>query len=316
MQPLERLVNLVALLLESRTPLTFEQIRDKLTEGYEHADVNSAKRMFERDKDVLRDIGVPIEVAAVDVWDAEHGYTIAKDRYYLPEISFSPEEISALFVAARSGGDSSAEDAVRKLLSGAEGVFAGLAGPAFGAAAGAQDPRLAEVAEAVAGGQRVRFAYRTARGQTSERTVDAYGLVVRGGHWYLVGRDLDRGEIRSFRLSRMASELSDEGEGSAPPQGFQAAEHVQAGPWGPGEPGTRAVVAFAPEVAWWAAKGIRGVEVLRTRGDGWTEIAVPFQPGESLAAWILSFGPDGEAVEPPELRREVIDLLEETLAAL
>ena len=119
MQPLERLVNLVALLLESRTPLTFEQIRGKLADAYEHPDVNSAKRMFERDKDVLRDIGVPIEVVAVDVWDAEHGYAISKDRYYLPEISFTPEEISALVVAARSAGDTSAEDAVRKLLSGA-----------------------------------------------------------------------------------------------------------------------------------------------------------------------------------------------------
>ena len=104
MQPLERLVNLVALLLESRTPLTFEQIREKLAEAYEHEDVNSAKRMFERDKDVLRDIGVPIEVVAVDVWDAEQGYTIPKEHYYLPEIHFTPEEITALAVAARSGG--------------------------------------------------------------------------------------------------------------------------------------------------------------------------------------------------------------------
>src|SRR5918999_3730829 len=133
MQPLERLVNLVALLLESRTPLTFEQIREKLAEAYAHGDVNSAKRMFERDKDVLRDIGVPIEVTATDVWDAEQGYAIAKDRYYLPEIRFTAEEITALAVAARSGGDTTAEDAVRKLLSGAEeGILATLgavAGP-------------------------------------------------------------------------------------------------------------------------------------------------------------------------------------------
>ncbi|HEX6230404.1 MAG TPA: WYL domain-containing protein [Actinomycetota bacterium] len=316
MQPLERLVNLVALLLESRTPLTFEQIREKLAEAYEHEDLNSAKRMFERDKDVLRDIGVPIEVVPVDVWDAEHGYTIDKDRYYLPEISFTPEEISALVVAARSGGDTSAEDAVRKLLSGAgDGIFAGIAGSGLGAPAGAQDPRLPAVAEAVAEQAQVRFAYRTARGQASERTVDAYGLVVRGGHWYLVGRDLDRGEIRSFRLSRMASELSSVGEGSSPPEGFQAAEHVQAGPWGAGEAQDRAVVAFAPDVAWWATKGVQGARALGTREDGWTEVSVPFQPGESLAGWILSFGPDAEALEPPELREEIVRRLEETLAA-
>lgn len=316
MQPLERLVNLVALLLESRMPLTFEQIRDKLAEAYDHPDVNSAKRMFERDKDVLRDIGVPIEVVAVDVWDAEHGYTIPKDRYYLPEISYTPEEISALFVAARSGGDTWAEEAVRKLLSGAvDGVFAGLAGSALGTSGGARDPRLVEAAEAVAGQRRVRFSYRTALGESSDRTVDAYGLVVRGGNWYLVGRDLGRDQIRSFRLSRMVSEMDAEGEGRPPPEGFRAAEHVQAGPWGPGEPRTAALVAFAPEVAWWATRGILGAETVRERADGWTEVRVPFQPGESLAAWILSFGPDAEAIEPPELREEVVRRLEATLAA-
>lgn len=317
MQPLERLVNLVALLLESRRPLTFEQIREKLAEAYEHEDVASAKRMFERDKDVLRDIGVPIEVVPVDAWDTEQGYTIAKDRYYLPEISFTPEEISALAVAARAGGDASAEDAVRKLLSGVErGFLAGLTGSGLGSSAGAQDPRLPPAAEAVAAGSRLRFSYRTARGEVSERTVDAYGLVVRGGHWYLVGRDLGRGEIRSFRLSRVASDPVVEGEGTPPPEGFRAAEHVQAGPWGPGEPRTVAIVALSPDVAWWAANGVQGARPGRTRDDGWTEISVPFQPGESLAGWILSFGPDAEVLEPPELRDEVVRRLEETLASL
>jgi proteasome accessory factor B len=308
MHPLERLVNLVALLLESRTPLTFDQIREKLAEGYEHESLESAKRMFERDKDVLRDIGVPIEVVSTDVWDVEHGYTIDKDRYYLPEIEFTPEEISALYVAARSGGDTSAEDAVRKLLSGAEeGILAGLGGSGLG---GAAEPCLSAAAEAVAAERRVRFAYRTSRGERSARTVDAFGLAVRGGHWYLVGLDQDRGQIRSFRLTRIEGDIDVAGEGSAPPQGFRAADHVQAGPWGPGEAETTAVVAFSPEVAWWAPKGIVGAEVAPARPDGWVEVRVPWQPGESLAGWVLSFGPDAEAVEPPELRSEVVARLE------
>ncbi len=124
MQPLERLVNLVALLLDSRRPMTFEEIRERMPGAYEQSDLDTAKRMFERDKDILRDIGIPIEVVATDVWDAEQGYTIPKDEYYLPEITFTAEEISALFVAARTGGqDTSAEEAVRKLLYGAEGAI-------------------------------------------------------------------------------------------------------------------------------------------------------------------------------------------------
>jgi proteasome accessory factor B len=315
MQPLERLVNLVALLLEARTPQTFEQIREKLGEAYEHGDANSAKRMFERDKDILRDIGVPIEVVATDVWEAEQGYTIPKDRYYLPEIRFTPEEISALFVAARSGGDTSAEDAVRKLLSGAEGgILASMSGAHAAALGGANDPRLPQVAEAVANLRRIRFSYRTARGQTSERVIEAYGLAVRRGHWYLVGSDLDREEIRSFRLSRLASDLADEGEGGEPPEGFRAIDHVRAGPWGLGVPETTALVALAPDVAWLATRAITGAEVARTREDGWVEVRVPRQPGESLASWVLSFGPDAEAIEPSELREEVVRRLEAALA--
>ncbi len=315
MQPLERLVNLVALLLESRTPLTFEQIREKLSEAYEHQDVNSAKRMFERDKDVLRDVGVPIEVVATDVWDAEQGYTISKERYYLPEISFTPEEISALAVAARSGGDASAEDAVRKLLSGAEGgILASLGGSGPGGFDGTAEPRLPQAAEAVAGLRRVGFSYRSARGESSERVVDAYGLAVRGGRWYLVGFDVDRAEVRSFRLSRLASDLADRGPGSEPPEGFRAADAVRGGPWGPGEAGATAIVALAPGAAWWAMRGIDGAERGAERDDGWVEIRIPLQPGENLAGWVLSFGPDAEAIEPPELREEVVRRLEAALA--
>jgi proteasome accessory factor B len=311
MHPLERLVNLVALLLESPTPLTFDRIREKLAEGYGQGDPASAKRMFERDKDILRDIGVPIEVVAVDAWDVEQGYTIDKASYYLPDIAFTPEEISALFVAVRSAGDPSAEDAVRKLLSTSdEGLLAGLgAGPA----GGGRDPNLGQAADAVAGQRRVRFSYRSSRGERSERDVDAFGLAVRGGHWYLVGFDRDRVEIRSFRLSRISGTIGSAGEGSAPPEDFRAADHVRAGPWGPGEPETTATIAFSPEVAWWAARDVANAEVVGNRGDGWVEIRVPWQPGESLASWVLSFGPEAEAVDPPELRAEVVGALE-TLA--
>ena len=146
--------------------------------------------------------------------------------------------------------------------------------------------------------------------------MDAYGLTVRGGHWYLVGLDAGRGEVRSFRLSRFSSDPLDLGEGSAPPEGFRVAEHVQAGPWGPGEPETTATIAFAPDVAWWAVKGVAGAEATRTGDDGWVEIRVPYQPGESLASWVLSFGPEAEAVDPPELRDEIVARLEATRAAL
>jgi hypothetical protein len=121
MEPLERLLNLVGLLLASPTPLTFDQIRDTL-EAYQGDNIESVKRKFERDKDSLRAYGVPLEMTGTDVWDVEMGYTIPKDRYYLPEISFTPEEVTALYLAAQGGSEATeVAQGVRKLLYGAEG---------------------------------------------------------------------------------------------------------------------------------------------------------------------------------------------------
>lgn len=312
MEPLERLLNLVGLLLETTRPLSFEQIRDAMPEAYGGENVDSAKRKFERDKDDLRNYDIPLEMHDVDAWGTEQGYVIAKERYYLPEISFTPEEMAALFVAAHTGGgDPTAEQAVRKLLYGAEGgVLAGLGGgPLAGSADATRRPVLA-AAEAASRQRRVRFGYRTSEGVAGTREVDAFAMVCRGGHWYLVGHDRERDAIRAFRLSRFTSELEDIGEGSAPPAGFHAADHVQAGPWGIGEPGDRAIVAFSPNVAWWATTGLSGAERSSPREDGWIEASIPMADVSTLAAWVLSFGPDAEALEPASLRGTVIARLE------
>jgi proteasome accessory factor B len=316
MHPLERLVNLVALLLESPRPLTFEQIRDAMPEAYAQQETATAKRMFERDKDILRDIGVPIEVSATDAWDVEQGYTIPKDRYYLPEIALDPEEISALFVAARAGGpDPTAEQAVRKLLYGAEGAFpTGDVDTPFAAEAAGVDARVLAAADAMGDGRSIRFTYRTSRGERSDRHVDPYGLVVRGGHWYVVGLDRERAEIRSFRFSRMAGDLERGDAASSPPEGFRAADHVAGGPWGPGEPQEHVVVAFSPDVAWWVTGSLEGVEAVRERDDGWQVVRVPTAPGDGIVSWVLSFGPDAELLEPPTLRAELVRRLEAHLA--
>jgi proteasome accessory factor B len=160
----------------------------------------------------------------------------------------------------------------------------------------------------------IRFTYRTSRGETSRRQVDPYGLVVRGGQWYVVGLDRERGEIRSFRVSRMTGDVEHDGEAGSPPEGFRAAEHVVGGPWGPGEAHEHAVVAFSPDIAWWATKGLEGVESAGTRADGWLLQRIPTAPGDGLVSWVLSFGPDAELLEPEALRADVLRRLEAALA--
>jgi proteasome accessory factor B len=317
MHPLERLLNLVALLLESPRPLPFTEIREKLP-AYAQQTPDSAKRMFERDKDVLRDNGIPVDLVATDVWEVEEGYTIPKDRYYLPEVTFSASEISALFVAAHTPGDEDeAEQAVRKLSVAAdEPPLGALTRSPLTAGADPGGPMLVAVANAIGRRRRVAFRYRPSSGEQGERRVDPYALVWRTGHWYVVGMDADRGEPRSFRLSRFLSEPEDVGEGSSPPEGFDAGRQLKAGPWGLGEPGGRAIVAFSPDAAWWATAGVPGATVVRTREDGWVETSVPASDAPSFVSWVLSFGPDAELVEPEDLRAEVVARLEATLAGL
>ena len=315
MHPVERLVNLTALLLESRRPLTFAEIRERIP-AYGQGELAAAKRMFERDKDVLREAGIPVELAPTDAYAVEDGYTIPKDRYYLPDVEFTPEEMSALFVASHSPGEAEddAEQAALKLQAGTRASLAETSWPAITAGPDLAGPRLIEIAEATIARRSIRFRYRAASGEPTDRHVDPWALVWRGGHWYVVGLDRTRGEPRSFRLSRFVSAVEDAGEGSTAPEGFDAREQLKAGPWGIGEPAGRAVVAFSPDVAWWAANGVPGVSAVRTRDDGWVEVALPGGAVDSLASWVLSVGPDAEAIEPQELRDEIVDRLRATLA--
>ena len=315
MHPVERLLNLTALLLEAPRPLTFTQIRERIP-AYGQRELDSAKRMFERDKDLLRETGIPIELAPTDPFEVEEGYRIPKEAYYLPELDFTPEEMSALLVAAQTPTEQGeSEQAALKLQA---STSSGLE-PGGGPVAAGPDlagPRLLQVAEAALGRRRVRFEYRTPAGETGNRDVDPWALVFRGGHWYVVGLDHRRGEPRSFRLSRVVSDVADAGEGSAPPEGFDAREQVKAGPWGIGEPAGEACVAFSPEVSWWAVRGVPNARVERTRDDGWVEMVVPSGGLDSMVSWVLSFGEDAEAVAPQELRDAVRARLEATVAAL
>jgi proteasome accessory factor B len=308
--PLERLIDLVALLLEARRPLTFEQIRE-VVPAYQQQDPASAKRMFERDKDVLREVGIPVEVEATDAWDVEQGYRIPKDQYYLPELSFTADEVWALFVAAHAPGEGSeAEIAFQKLSSGAEtNVLTALADRAPATGADRSGPHLGAVADAIARRQALRFKYRSAQGNAGVREVDPYSLVFRRGHWYLAGLDRGRGELRSFRLSRVQSAVKDIGRASSPPEGFDASRLLEAGPWGLGEPAAKARVAFSPKVAWWAVPSTPGAIVLRGRRDGWVEVEVPASQTDSFLSWVLSFGPDVRVLDPRSVRTAVVERL-------
>jgi proteasome accessory factor B len=311
MHPLERLIDLVALLLEARRPLAFEDIR-KLIPAYSQQDVSSAKRMFERDKDALREVGIPVEVASTDVWEVEPGYRIRKDQYYLPELAFTSEEVWALFVAAHTPGEGGeAQQAFQKLSAGTEtNVLAAMAERMPAQGVDRSGPHLGAIADALARRRAIRFRYRPAQGKAGQREVEPYALVFRNGHWYLVGLDRGRQELRSFRLSRLLSAVKEAGPSGPPPPGFDASRQLEAGPWGLGQPAETARVAFSPKVAWWAVPSVPGARVRKTRQDGWVVVDIPASQTDSFASWILSFGPDARVYSPRSVRDHVVNRLE------
>ncbi|OHV50364.1 WYL domain-containing protein [Pseudofrankia sp. BMG5.36] len=241
---LERLLNLTMCLMATSRFLTVSEIGD-MVEGYEpgrDGDEHEAfRRMFERDKQYLRDLGIPLETGS-DSYGDEVGYRIRRDDYALPEIRLTPDEAAALALATRLWSTASlaapAASALRKLAAGGAATSPGLGpgppgeaparpagapGPAelFGldgleprvdAAEAAFEPCLAAVQERRA----VRFPYRKpGEAEPAERLVEPWGVLSWRGRWYLAGHDRRRGAPRVFRLSRVTGPVRPVGPAGA-----------------------------------------------------------------------------------------------------
>jgi predicted DNA-binding transcriptional regulator YafY len=305
---LERLVNLLLMLLSARRPVTVEQIRS-VVPGYDQDDHDAFRRMFERDKEELRDLGVPLVAEPVDGWGDELGYRIPRSSYELPAIPLEPDEAAALALAARlwqSAGlaDASARALLKLRAAGIEADPVATAGiePRVAAREEAFEPLLA----AVRAGQPVRFPYRPSYAdQPVERTVEPWGLVHRHGHWYLAGHDRVRDATRVFRLSRIAGPVTAAGDAGevAVPDGVDLQAIVR--PFEDTPTGT-AILRLAPGAAW----DVRRVAVAtKEEADGWTRAEVPLGDVERFADWVVGFGPDVVVLEPDDARKVVVERL-------
>lgn len=306
-------MQLVTILLATRTPIPFASIQDKMPEFYGQSDPEAAKRMFERDKDDLRAMGVPVAIEQIDIlMDGDVGYIIHADAYYLPEISFTEEEGAALAILASDPGEDDAViQGVRKLAYGVEGGPLARSGSVVAPGPDLAGGTLLSIIDGMSRGRALTFTYRNASGEVSARTVDAYGLTSKDAHWYLVGFDRRVAEIRAFRTSRLTSEVSVTDDiASDPPEGFSASQHIT-GPWHEDLAGS-ATIAIDPRVAWWAHRSIAGSTVTGSRPDDWVLLGVPVT--RDLASTVLRFGSDAEAIAPQVLREEIIDILEGVIA--
>jgi proteasome accessory factor B len=313
----ERLLNLVICLLATRRPLSAEQIRQAVP-GYDRDGDEAFQRMFERDKNELREIGIPIDVVR-DPWEDEPGYRIERQSYELPEITLEPDEAAVLGAAAqvwqRASLAEAASGALLKLRAGGvatDELVGGGGGGALEVRVDTRDPAFPALWEAVRDRRAVRFDYRGAGSESVHtRTVEPWGVVSRRGRWYLAGFDRGRDAPRAFRLSRIT--------GPVAPAGRPGTVEV------PADVDLRAMVGFPDEparervalvrVRQGACEGLRQLaQAVRKGGDGWDEASLPFTDPERLAGWMASLGADVEVVEPPDAREAVIRRLKGALA--
>ncbi len=301
MHRLERLINLVAALLHAERPLTAEELRDRLP-GYAE-DRAAFRRAFERDKEALRDLGIPVVLEPVDeaTQPGVVGYRIRKEDYYLTDPGLEPDELAALHLAAsavRLEGTSGVE-ALWKL-----GGEVAEEGPAPAVAALPGTALLAPLFAAISARRLVGFAY---RGRS--RRVDPWRLSFRNGHWYLAGHDHDAGEERLFRLDRIESDVEvtgDEGAFARPPHGG-AVPH----PWETGgdEARTARLLVDAGQ-AGWAAGHVGPDAVEEWRADGSVVLAVRVTNRDAFRSFVLGFLDHAEVLGPSELRADLVEWLE------
>jgi proteasome accessory factor B len=300
---IERLLSLINALLDAPRAISADDLRTKVP-GYPSEDA-SFKRAFERDKDELREMGVPLLVETIPGSDPPLlGYRVRRVDYELPDPGLLPDELEALNLAAAVTGLSGGvgQRALFKLGAGAsESPVAEL--PA--------DPNLLVAFSGVAERRAIAFRYHGV-----DREVHPYRLEFNRGRWYLSGFDLVRGEVRWYRLERVegAVEAVGPAEAFAPPA--EAVPGLQLAPWelADGQQAVSAEVWFDPALAPSLRHSLPEGSIQRDEEDGLV-VTLEVANREGFRSWVLSFLDRAEVLSPADLRADLIEWLELVAAA-
>lgn len=245
MERTERLLDLVALLLDAREPVSWTELREHFPEDYAGISDEAAERKFERDKAELLELGLPLTYIQGDE-DRGDGYLVNRDAYYLPEAGLTKEELAVLYAAGSAAlaseafpGRSDLAHALRKM-----GFFTGDALPTprvrmeLGTiqAPELHSARLEQLWGACAARKWVQLSYASPKSVSlTERRVDPYGLALRQGTWTLVGYCHLRKDLRSFHVQRIRSLEVNGAKPRSPdfevPESFKLDDYVARSPW-------------------------------------------------------------------------------------
>jgi proteasome accessory factor B len=304
---LERLLTLLMTLLHTNRPLSAAELADKVP-GYPPLDqLATFRRAFERDKESLREMGVPLVVAEIPGSDPPlEGYRVRPEDYYLRDPGLDRDELAALHLAA---------SAVRmEGVGGVEGLWKLGGVVRDDEAPGAGDglvripggPALAVLFEALHERRLVTFSY---KGQ--DRQVDPQRLDFQSGRWYLRGHDRSRDAERSFRVDRIEGEVVASAPGTAAPVPDGAVPGVPDQPWqlAVEEPLTARVRIDAAQAPW-ALQHLGPGSVTETGPDGSVVVTLEVTNREGFRSFVLTFLEHAEVLDPPELRDDLLAWLE------
>jgi len=295
----ERLMNLTIALLTARSYLSRERLRG-MVEGYHGLNEENFSRQFERDKNTLRALGVPVETGTDDPYHADQlGYRIRRDDFELPPVAFDRDEVGVLVCAAQVWQQAAVADttvaALAKLwASGIEPDVGRIA--ALRPHISAREPAWPVIWDAVQAHQLVAFDY-----HDTQRRVQPWVLAWRHGAWYVAGFDETRGATRLFKLARIRGAVKPVG----PTEAFKApatpTEELLAG-LSAAQPDSSAVIDVRCGQAPWLT---RRSEPIGAPVNGWQRWRLPYASGSDAVGDLAAAGADVRVVEPSELAAAV-----------
>jgi proteasome accessory factor BC len=297
--------------MAERRPLTARDVKQNV-EGYQEMSDEAFARRFYSDRAELIALGVPLQ-SQRDEFTGEELYTLRSEQYFLPQLELEDEELAALQTALYllEGKFAYAEPlrlALQNLALGRGGFDEPPTDTALRVEVVDQDytpemsGRLGKLESAISKQRTVKFPYWSiSRDDHAERTVNPYGLYRDARGWYVVGFDLDRKDLRTFKVSRMEGDIrfaTRRERDFRIPKEFEVDEFRGRPEWQIAEGAGEARIEMAHDTAWWVERefGERG----RFEGD---VFVTPYSSLEALTSWILRQDGRARPVEPDELRR-------------
>ena len=304
--PEERLLNLLIALTATRVRMTKQQIRSTVY-GYdggmqgEDAKADGAfERMFERDKEDLRRLGVPLQTVTDAANGGDIGYRIDANAASMDPIDVTPAELAVLSLAVDYWRDAALGTDARQAVTKVASRVHHSATPElpFGARTTGASGALGVIAEAMHERRAVAFDYASSSSPPSSRVVDPWRIVMMSGTAYLMGRDHRADALRTFRVSRILGEVKTVGESDA----FERPAAVPLDSFAPAEMQGSATVALRPE----AGHALRLAGTLTGTDGEWDLIDVPYRHLDAVRADVLALAGAARAVAPPELVEAVV----------